>query len=316
MAGRSKAVTVTTISDAATSPQLKAMTEALTTVSQAVNQQLERLLPKPVGPEARLFECMRYSAFAGGKRFRPFLVIGSADLFGVAKTASLRVAAAIEMVHTYSLMHDDLPCMDDDDLRRGQPTAHKQFDEATALLAGNALATLAFEVLAGEDTHSDPAVRVELIRALAVASGGHGMMGGQILDLAAERQTLDMPGITRLQQLKTGAIIAFSCEAGAVLGKAAPSLRQALRHYAHDLGLAFQMADDLLDHEGSAEEMGKAVGKDAGRGKATFVSLLGPEQARTQAQMLAEQAARHLDVFGEKADLLRAAATFVVERRS
>ncbi|MBM3561336.1 MAG: polyprenyl synthetase family protein [Alphaproteobacteria bacterium] len=285
------------------------MTEALANVSQAVNHQLERLLPKPVGPEARLFECMRYSAFAGGKRFRPFLVIASADLFGVAKTASLRVAAAIEMVHTYSLMHDDLPCMDDDDLRRGQPTAHKQFDEATALLAGNALAT-------GEDTHSDPSVRVELIRSLAAASGGHGMMGGQVLDLAAERQALDMPGITRLQQLKTGAIIAFSCEAGAVLGKAAPSLRQALRHYAHDLGLAFQMADDLLDHEGSAEEMGKAVGKDAGRGKATFVSLLGPEQARTQAQMLADQAARQLDAFGEKADLLRAAATFVVERRS
>jgi len=292
------------------------MTEALTTVSQAVNQQLERLLPKPLGPEARLFECMRYSAFAGGKRFRPFLVISSADLFGVAKTASLRVAAAIEMVHTYSLMHDDLPCMDDDDLRRGQPTAHKQFDEATALLAGNALATLAFEVLTAEDTHSDPAVRVELVRALAQASGGHGMMGGQILDLAAERRSLDMPGITRLQQLKTGAMIAFSCEAGAILGKAAPSLRQALRHYAHDLGLAFQMADDLLDHEGSAAEMGKAVGKDAGRGKATFVSLLGPEQARTQAQMLAEQAARHLDPFGEKADLLRAAAQFVVERRS
>jgi farnesyl diphosphate synthase len=298
------------------SPKQRAMAEALTSVSQAVNQQLDRLLPKPVGPEARLFECMRYSAFAGGKRFRPFLVMASADLFGVAKTASLRVASAIEMVHTYSLMHDDLPCMDDDDLRRGQPTAHKQFDEATALLAGNALATLAFEVLAGEDTHPDPAVRIELVRTLAVASGGHGMMGGQVLDLAAERQTLDMPGITRLQQLKTGAIIAFSCEAGAILGKAAPSLRLALRHYAHDLGLAFQMADDLLDHEGSAEEMGKAVGKDAGRGKATFVSLLGVEQARTQARILAEQAARHLDAFEARADLLRAAATFVVERRS
>jgi farnesyl diphosphate synthase len=298
------------------SPKQRAMAEALTSVNHAVNQQLDRLLPKPLGSEARLFECMRYSAFAGGKRFRPFLVMASADLFGVAKTASLRVASAIEMVHTYSLMHDDLPCMDDDDLRRGQPTAHKQFDEATALLAGNALATLAFEVLAGEDTHPDPAVRIELVRTLAVASGGHGMMGGQVLDLAAERQTLDMPGITRLQQLKTGAIIAFSCEAGAILGKAAPSLRLALRHYAHDLGLAFQMADDLLDHEGSAEEMGKAVGKDAGRGKATFVSLLGVEQARTQARILAEQAARHLDAFEARADLLRAAATFVVERRS
>jgi farnesyl diphosphate synthase len=292
------------------------MSEALASVSRSVNEQLERLLPKPLGPEARLLECMRYSAFAGGKRFRPFLVVASADLFGVAKAASLRVAAAVEMVHTYSLMHDDLPCMDDDDLRRGMPTAHKKFDEATALLAGNALATLAFEVLAGDGTHSDPSVRVELVRALAVAAGGHGMMGGQVLDLAAERQMLDMPGITRLQQLKTGAMIAFSCESGAILGKAAPSLRQALRHYAHDLGLAFQMADDLLDHEGSAAEMGKAVGKDAGRGKATFVSLLGVEQARTQARMLAAQAARHLDVFDEKADLLRAAATFVVERRS
>jgi farnesyl diphosphate synthase len=309
-------VTVTTVDDATGASRLQAMSEALATAGQAVNAQLDRLLPKPIGPEARLFECMRYSAFAGGKRFRPFLVLSSAELFGVAKQASLRVAAAVEMVHTYSLMHDDLPCMDDDDLRRGQPTAHKKFDEATALLAGNALATLAFEILAGDDTHSDPSVRVELVRALAAAAGGHGMMGGQILDLSAERQHLDVAGITRLQQLKTGAMIAFSCEAGAILGKAPASLRQALRHYAHDLGLAFQMADDLLDHEGTAEEMGKAVGKDQGRGKATFVSLLGAEKARTQARLLAEQAARHLDLFDHKADVLRAAAIFVVERRS
>ena len=309
-------MTVTTVDGPGGSTRLRAMSEALAAASDAVNAQLDRLLPKPVGPEARLYECMRYSAFAGGKRFRPFLVLSSAELFGVARTASLRVAAAVEMVHTYSLMHDDLPCMDDDDLRRGQPTAHKKFDEATALLAGNALATLAFEVLAGEDTHSDPSVRVELVRALAVASGGHGMMGGQILDLSAERQDLDVNGITRLQQLKTGAMIAFSCEAGGILGKAPAPLRHALRHYAHDLGLAFQMADDLLDHEGTAEEMGKAVGKDQGRGKATFVSLLGVEKARTQARLLAEQAARHLDLFDHKADVLRAAAIFVVERRS
>jgi farnesyl diphosphate synthase len=206
--------------------------------------------------------------------------------------------------------------MDDDDLRRGRPTCHRQFDEQTALLAGDALLTRAFEVLAGAPTHSDSAVRCELVAELAHASGADGMVGGQMVDLRASEFAMDVPAITRLQQMKTGRLIGFSCEAGAILGKAAGHQRQALRNYAHDLGLAFQIADDLLDVEGDAALVGKKVGKDADAGKATFVSLLGIDRARSQADMLADQAARHLDVFDEKADLLRATARYVVDRRS
>jgi farnesyl diphosphate synthase len=221
------------------------------------------------------------------------------------------------MVHAYSLVHDDLPAMDDSDLRRGRPTCHKQFDEATAVLAGDGLLTMAFQVLADPDTHGDPAVRCELVASLARAAGPHGMVGGQMFDLLAEHDvTLDIGAITRLQRLKTGALIAFSCEAGAILGKAAPELRAALRGYAHDLGLAFQIADDLLDVEGTAAETGKPVGSDAAAGKATFVSILGVERARDQAGLLVRQAIAHLDLFEEKADLLRQAAHFVVERRT
>jgi farnesyl diphosphate synthase len=220
------------------------------------------------------------------------------------------------MVHCYSLVHDDLPAMDDDDLRRGRPTAHKAFDEATAILAGDALLTRAFEVLAHPMTHGDPAVRAELVLALAQAAGAEGMCGGQMIDLEAEKQRLDLGSITRLQRMKTGALISFGVEAGAILGKAATQLRHALAGYAHDLGLAFQIADDLLDAEGSAEAVGKATGKDEARGKATFVSLLGIERARGQADMLAQQAASHLEPFGPAADLLRDVARWVVERKS
>ena len=277
---------------------------------------LDRLLAAPPGLEARVYDAMRYSALAPGKRLRPLLVLASARLFGVARRSALQVAAAIEMVHAYSLIHDDLPAMDDSDLRRGRPTCHKEFDEATAVLAGDGLLTMAFEVLAHPDTHGDSAVRCELVAALAAAAGSAGMVGGQMIDLIAEKQALDIGAITRLQRMKTGALIAFSCEAGGILAKAAGELRTALRGYAHDLGLAFQIADDLLDVEGSAAETGKPVGADAAAGKATFVSILGAERARAQAELLVDQAVAHLDLFEQRAELLRQVARFVVTRRT
>jgi len=289
--------------------------DGLEQTAQAMNEELERLLPLPDGAERQLVEAMRYASLDGGKRLRPFFVLQTAHLFNVSEQGALRVAAAIEMVHCYSLVHDDLPAMDDDDLRRGRPTVHKKFDEATAILAGDALLTKAFEVLAGPATHSDPQVRCELVRELAVASGGNGMVGGQMLDLLAAELEMDMIAVTRLQQMKTGRLIGFSCEAGAVMGKAAPQLRQALKAYAHDIGLAFQIADDILDVEGDPALVGKGLHKDDEAGKATFVSLLGLDRARAQADALVEQAIAHLDVFDEKADLLREAARFVVERR-
>jgi len=259
---------------------------------------------------------MHYEALAPGKRLRPFLVLASANLFGVAQRCGLQVAAAIEMVHTYSLVHDDLPAMDDSDLRRGRPTCHKEFDEATAVLAGDGLLTAAFGVLADPDTHGDPAVRCELVAELAAAAGAAGMVGGQMIDLIAEHQRLDIGAITRLQRMKTGALIAFSCEAGAILAKAPSEPRLALRGYAHDLGLAFQIADDLLDVEGSEVETGKPVGADAAAGKATFVSILGVARARAQAELLVRQAVAHLDLFEQRAELLREAARFVITRRT
>ncbi|MBL4721575.1 MAG: polyprenyl synthetase family protein, partial [Alphaproteobacteria bacterium] len=227
---------------------------------------LERMLTKEDTAEAQLFEAMRYSALGGGKRFRPFLTSQCAGLFGVNPQNAVRAGAAIELIHCYSLVHDDLPAMDDDDLRRGKPTVHKEFDEATAILAGDALLTLAFEVMAHPSTHELASIRTELVIGLAKAAGGHGMVGGQMIDLAAEKVSLNIGGITRLQQLKTGAMIAFSCEAGAILGRASTKCRDALRGYAHDLGLAFQIADDLLDVEGTVAETGKAVGKDEAAG--------------------------------------------------
>jgi farnesyl diphosphate synthase len=290
--------------------------EALAGAAKLTDAVIERLIPIPSGLESRVFEAMRYAALAPGKRLRPFLVLASSRLFGVSERGALQVAAAIELVHSYSLVHDDLPAMDNSDLRRGRPTCHKAFDEATAVLAGDGLLTLAFEVLAHPDTHGDSTVRCELVTALAQAAGSSGMVGGQMIDLIAENRSLDIGAITRLQRLKTGALIAFACESGAILAKASPEVRLALRGYAHDLGLAFQIADDLLDVEGSAGETGKPVGQDAAAGKATFVSILGVERARDQAELLVRQAAAHLDLFEERADLLRQAARFVVDRRT
>jgi farnesyl diphosphate synthase len=290
--------------------------KALEEAAKLTDAALERLLVVPLGLEARVYDAMRYSALAPGKRLRPFLVLASANLFGVALRCALQVAAAVEMVHAYSLVHDDLPAMDNSDLRRGRPTCHKQFDEATAVLAGDGLLTAAFEVLAHPDTHGDPAVRCELVSELATAAGAAGMVGGQMIDLIAEHQNLDIGAITRLQRMKTGALIAFSCEAGAILAKASSELRTALRGYAHDLGLAFQIADDLLDVEGSAAETGKPVGADAAAGKATFVSILGVARARAQAERLASQAVAHLELFDQRAELLGEAARFVIARRT
>ena len=289
---------------------------ALAQAAQMTDIAVEKLLVAPTGLEGRVYQAMHYSALAPGKRLRPFLVLASAQLFGVARRCALQVAAATEMVHAYSLVHDDLPAMDNSDLRRGRPTCHKEFDEATAVLAGDGLLTAAFEVLADPDTHGDPAVRCELVTALAGAAGAGGMVGGQMIDLIAEHQTLDIGAITRLQRMKTGALIAFSCEAGAILAKAPHELRTALRGYAHDLGLAFQIADDLLDVEGSAAETGKPVGADVASGKATFVSILGVTRARAQAELLIRQAIAHLDLFEQRAELLREAARFVITRRT
>lgn len=291
---------------------------ALSFAAESVERTMDRLLPSGTAGEARVFEAMRYSSLGGGKRLRAFFVLAGATLFKVSPLPALRTASAIEFVHAYSLIHDDLPAMDDDDLRRGKASCHRQFDEATAILAGDALQALAFEVLAHEDTHGDPAVRVGLIAELAKAAGARGMVGGQMLDLLAEQEGSDQSigAITHLQRLKTGALISFSCTAGAVLGKASEQARAALSMYAHDLGLAFQIVDDLLDIEGSAAELGKTPGKDEAAGKATFVSILGVERARAQAGMLAKQAAAHLEPFGEAASLLRQATEFVVARRS
>jgi farnesyl diphosphate synthase len=289
---------------------------ALGEAAVAVNQTLEMLLPPVAGPERRVVEAMRYAVMGGGKRIRPFLVVNSARLFNVAEASALRVAAAIEMLHSYSLVHDDLPAMDNADLRRGRPSVHRQFDEATAILAGDGLLTLAFEVLADPDTHADPQVRANLGLALARAAGAAGMVGGQMIDLEAQHSPLDIAAITRLQRMKTGAIIAFSCESGALLAKASDAARHALHNYAHDLGLAFQIADDLLDVEGSESATGKPVGQDQVAGKATFVAVLGVDEARRRARFIADQAASHLDFFENRADLLKAMARFVVTRQS
>ena len=295
---------------------MSGFTETLNETAEAVTDALARLLPLAGGHEGRVVEAMRYATLAFAKRLRPFLTVSSARLFGVERKRALRAAAAVEMIHCYSLVHDDLPAMDDDDLRRGQPTCHIQFDEATAILAGDALLTYAFEVLAGAETHADPTVRCALVRGLALASGTAGMVGGQMIDLQAADNTLDMDGITRLQNLKTGALIAFSCEAGAILGEAAAEERTALAAYGRDLGLAFQIADDLLDVEGSEADLGKAVGKDAGQGKATFVGLLGVDGARDYSRELVERAIARLDSYGEEAILLKQAARFVIDRHN
>ena len=274
----------------------------------------DTLLPVPEDPRHRLIEAMRYAAIGGGKRVRPLLLTATAAMHGVERACAVRAAAAIEAIHVYSLIHDDLPCMDDDALRHGKPTVHMAFDEATAVLAGDALHAFAFEVLSDTATSGDPFVRIELVRTLATASGANGMAGGQMMDMAAESASFDLPTVTRLQQLKTGALLAAAVEMGAILGRLPIEGRTHLRGYARDIGLAFQIADDLLDAEGDEAAAGKALRKDAVQGKETFLSLLGAPRAREQARMLVEQAVTYLQAYGEEADLLRALARYIVER--
>jgi len=285
-------------------------------VSDTVNKAIQRLLPETDLAEAPLFEAMRYGTLNGGKRLRPFLVMETSALFGVDAVRARRVAAAVEFVHCYSLIHDDLPAMDDAQLRRGKPSTHVAFDEATAILAGDALLTLAFQILSEPETHEDPRVRCELVCMLAQASGGHGLCGGQMLDLIGEKADFDLGTISRLQRMKTGKLISFACEAGAVLGKASDANRRALVNYANDLGLAFQVTDDILDVESSAAETGKDSGKDAAAGKATFVSTMGKDQAKQRADMLVQQAIAHLNIFQGRADILKEMARYVLQRRT
>ena len=289
---------------------------ALRHTAAEVEAALEDLLPVVEGGEARLVEAMRYSALGGGKRMRAFIVMEAASLFRVDRRCAARAAAAVEMLHAYSLVHDDLPAMDDDDMRRGKPSNHKAFDEATAILAGDALQARAFEVLAEPDTHSNAEARVELVQALAHAVGARGMCGGQMIDMLGNGQAWSAEAIARMQALKTGRLIQFSAEAGAIMGRASTHQRHLLAAYGRDVGAAFQIADDVLDVTATAEEMGKTAGKDAAQGKATLVAAWGVERARAQAELLARQAAGHLESFGEDAHLLRELAGFVVSRKS
>ncbi|QDZ08470.1 polyprenyl synthetase family protein [Sphingomonas panacisoli] len=289
---------------------------ALTDVGDEIDRRFDTLLAIPDDPRADLYRAMRHAAIGGGKRLRPLLVHATGTLFGVDRDCIARVGTAIEAIHVYSLIHDDLPAMDDDDLRRGKPTVHKAFTEAAAVLAGDCLHALAFEWLADPATHPDPFVRAELVSEVARASGPNGMAGGQMMDLEAEKSRFDLATVTRLQAMKTGALIACSVEAGAILGRVQPEGRKGLRGYARDIGLAFQIADDLLDVEGDEDKAGKKLRKDAGAGKETFVSLLGIDRAKEQAALLVDQAVDHLRGFGAEADLLREIGRFVLARES
>lgn len=289
--------------------------QALKDNADAVNKMMEQLIPKGEGEQGKLFEAMRYAAIGGGKKMRPFLVVQSSGLFGLTQQTALRAAAAVEFIHAYSLVHDDLPAMDNSYLRRGKPTTHVQFGEATAILVGDALLTLAFEVVNDFDTHPDPIVRANLVSGLAHAAGARGMVGGQMLDLQSSGRQLEMAEIVRLQRLKTGELFSFACETGAILAKVPGRARQSLSSYAHDLGLAFQITDDVLDAAGSTAETGKSVRKDAENNKPNFVTLLGVDRARSQAKILADQAVTHLDQFDQRADLLRELAQYAVDRK-
>ena len=287
--------------------------DALSRCAAETDALLDQLLAVEGHVSRRLVEAMRYAALGQGKRLRPFLVVQSAALFDVPRPQALRVGAALECVHCYSLVHDDLPAMDDDDLRRGKPTAHKAYDEATAILAGDALLTIAFEILSDAATHPDPDVRLRLISGLAKAAGAAGMAGGQMLDIEAEKRvTSSLADITRIQSLKTGALFRFACEAGAILGQADPA---PLRRYAEKIGLAFQIADDILDVESTPQALGKATQKDKTKGKATFVDLLGLEGAKARAAALTDEAVAALRVYGDRAAILGEAARFMVARR-
>lgn len=294
------------------------LAEELSAESARVRSEVDSFFAKLLAPTGdsreRLYAAMRHAAIGGGKRLRPLLTIASSRLFAIDPARALRVGCAIEAIHVYSLIHDDLPCMDDADLRRGKLTVHKGFGEAEAVLAGDSLHALAFEILAHPSTHDDPWVRNELVLELARAAGPSGMAGGQMMDLAAEGAELDLPAITRLQQLKTGALIEYAVEAGCIMAKLPAEARRPYRGYARNIGLAFQIADDLIDHSGDEAAAGKRTRKDANAGKATFVSLLGEDRARQQAGFLVDQAVEHLSSHGAEADLLRAIARFAIER--
>lgn len=290
------------------------LAHALSRVQAEVDSAFDAFLPVPDDSRAGLIEAMRYAAIGGGKRVRPLLVVAAAELFGVNRNAAINAGCAVEAIHVYSLIHDDLPCMDDDALRHGKPTVHRAYDEATAILAGDSLQAMAFEILTAPDTSTDPFVTAELVVTLARAAGKDGMAGGQAMDMAAGNESYDLHSIMRLQQLKTGALLGAAVEMGAILGRVPPEGRNHLRAYARDIGLAFQIVDDLLDVAGNEVAAGKALRKDEGQGKQTFVTLMGVDAARAQANVLVDQAIGHLAGYGEDARLLTALARFIVER--
>ena len=286
------------------------LSEARTLIDKLFDDELKI----PEGREKRVIEAMRYSAIGSGKAFRPFLVLTVAKMLDVPQEQAARVAVALEMVHTYSLIHDDLPAMDNDTLRRGKPTNHVQFDEATAILAGDALLTQAFEVLANEKTHPDATVRIKLIEALSKAAGTRGMIGGQMMDLLGEKEPLTLKEVERMQSMKTGALLEFACTAPAILIGASDEIMQALKAYAHAMGLMFQITDDILDVEGDSATVGKTLGKDSKAHKSTFVSLLGVEEARQLARDLGMEAKAALKIFDDTADMLNHTTSFILSR--